>query len=185
MGKRKKQAEVAAVTGPEEAAFLAALEKNPKDANARAAYADWLDEHDQHYEAILQRGAAGLSEVSFKIRRKSDGLFSEGAEGRHRGKKPWTTKGKLWPKLLFLRLHLNEQARDHFRRQRWQSINPPEDFLYQGDTPVDDLEVVVVELRFTVGATMPISLPDEETKKPKPSFTITEPGTPKKKAGRK
>ncbi|MBN9122424.1 MAG: TIGR02996 domain-containing protein, partial [Planctomycetes bacterium] len=61
----------------EERGFVLALKKDPTDATARGAYADWLDEHGRHYDAVLQREAAGLSELRFKVRRKSGGPFSE------------------------------------------------------------------------------------------------------------
>ena len=77
----------------EEKGFLSALKKDPNDATARGAYADWLDEHGRAHEAMLQRASAGLSEIRYKIRRTSDGLFSEGAEGHHEGNRPWTTRG--------------------------------------------------------------------------------------------
>jgi uncharacterized protein (TIGR02996 family) len=156
----------------EENGFLASIEKNPKDATARGAYADWLDEHGRHYDAMLQRAAAGLSEVFFKIRRKSDGRFSEGAEGRHKGNEPWTTRGKLWPTLNHLRAHLTSQIADHNWR-RW-TAQAPARFLYQGDTPVEDLEVVVVELRFTVGARMSLSLLHDKKDRSRVSIKITE-----------
>jgi uncharacterized protein (TIGR02996 family) len=38
----------------EEAGFLITLKQNPDDATARSAYADWLDEHDRPYEALLK-----------------------------------------------------------------------------------------------------------------------------------
>ena len=150
----------------EEKGFLSAIKKNPDDATARGAYADWLDEHGRHYDAMLQREAAGLSELRYKVRRKSDGLFSEGAEGHHEGMKPWTTRGKLWPKMAHLRAHLNTQLQDSRYRAAARRRNlsekerdkEPDEFLYQGDTPLSDLEVVVVELRFVVGARMSLSV---------------------------
>lgn len=42
----------------DEKGSLAAIKKNPKDATARGAYADWLDEHGRAHDAMLQRAAA-------------------------------------------------------------------------------------------------------------------------------
>ena len=160
----------------DEKGFLAAIKKDPKDATARGAYADWLDEHGRAHEAMLQRSAAGLSEIRYKIRRKSDGLFSEGAEGHHQGKEPWTTKGKMWPALAHLRQHINGQISSHYYyRQRSRKSAPPE-FLYQGDTPLSDLEVEVVELRFVVGARMSLSLKFDKPNSSKASIDLTELG---------
>jgi uncharacterized protein (TIGR02996 family) len=124
----------------DEKGFLAAIKKNPKDATARGAYADWLDEHDRPYEALLQREKAGLSEVRYKLRRKSDGLYSEGS-----GRKAvaWSMKGKAWRKLSDLHGHLKLLLRD---RGRYAA------------TPGADLEVVVVEFRAVVAATLPVAL---------------------------
>ncbi|MCI0703664.1 MAG: TIGR02996 domain-containing protein, partial [Planctomycetia bacterium] len=87
----------------DERGFQLAIKKNPKDLTAHGAYADWLEEHDRPYEAALQRAKAGLSEVYFKLRRKSDGLFSEGNEQRYGKKSHWSAKGKMWRKLADLR----------------------------------------------------------------------------------
>ena len=38
----------------EERGFLDAIKTNPDDVTARGAYADWLDEHDRHHDAMLQ-----------------------------------------------------------------------------------------------------------------------------------
>jgi uncharacterized protein (TIGR02996 family) len=50
--KKRKSATNAAAT-PDERGFLDAIKKYPDDATARLVYADWLDEHDRPYEAIL------------------------------------------------------------------------------------------------------------------------------------
>jgi hypothetical protein len=113
--------------------------------------------------------------VFFKIRRKSDGRFSEGAEGHHKGNEPWTTKGKLWPTLNHLRAHLKSQIATYNWRRRW-GTGAPARFLYQDDTPVEDLEVVVVELRFTVGARMSLALQHDKKDKSRVSIKITEVG---------
>ena len=140
----------------EEKGFLLALKKNPNDATARGAFADWLEEHGRAYEALLQRDKAGVAEAWFKLRRKSDGLFSEGLTSGRRTVR-WSTKGKMWRQLGDLRSHL-VGLRGHT--------------LYGGDTPWEDLEVVAIELRLVVAATLPV-------KKTKfgysSSLTITEP----------
>lgn len=159
----------------EEKGFLSAIKANPKDATARGAFADWLDEHGRAHEAMLQRAAAGLSEVRYKIRRKSDGLFSEGAEGRYEGNEPWTTRGKMWPTIVHLRGHLNSQVQDHAHQRRWNRRLPAE-FRYQNDTPLADLEVVVVELRFVVGARMAVSIAGGSKGKSKTAVSFTELG---------
>ena len=124
----------------EEKGFLASIKKNPNDAIARGAYADWLDEHDRPYEALLQRGKAGLSEVHFKLRRKSDVMFSEGPD-RRRGAIRWSTKGKMWRKLSDLHGHLKS--------------TPYGTTASTIETPAKDLEIVVIEVRAAVATTMP------------------------------
>lgn len=135
----------------EERGFLSAIKKSPKDATSRGAYADWLDERGRPYEALLQRGKAELSEVYFKIRRKSDGLFSEGT-GKSGGKH-WSMKGKLWRQLHILRSHLSNYVQLH----RYQSRDGA-GLLYYDDTSWDDLEIVVVEVRVTIGAVLPVEV---------------------------
>ncbi len=124
----------------EEAGFLAALERHPGDAAARGAYADWLDEHDRGYEALLQRGKAGISEVYFKLRRKSDGLFSDGP-----GRKAiqWSAKGRVWRRLSDLHGHLKSALRFEGK---------------YAETPGKDLEVVAIEVRPAVAAILPVAL---------------------------
>jgi uncharacterized protein (TIGR02996 family) len=122
----------------DERGFLLAIKKNPKDVTARSAYADWLDEHDRPYEAALQRGKAGLSEVYYKIRRKSDGLFSTGNKG-------WTTMGwseggKMWRRLTDLLAHMRGLS----------------DTTY-GGTAWKDLEVVFFEVRVTYSVALPLT----------------------------
>lgn len=148
----------------EESGFLAALGTNPDDNTTRAAYADWLDEHDRPYEAILQRGEAGLSEVFFKLRRKSDGLFSE---CNPRRAKQWTTKGKAWRKLSDLRGHLYSRcSRD----------GQPEAVRYLYTVALADLEIVVVETRTVESATLPIVAAREgEGNRARTTINIPEP----------
>jgi uncharacterized protein (TIGR02996 family) len=112
------------VADAEERGFLAALKQDAKDVTSRLAYADWLEEHDRPYEAMLQRVKAGVSETRFKVRRKSDGLFFDGKGG-------WSAKGKDWKQLGHVRAHFTQE-----------SFAP----RYYG-TSWDDLEVVVFEVR--------------------------------------
>jgi uncharacterized protein (TIGR02996 family) len=126
----------------DEKGFLLAIKKNPDDTTARSAYADWLDEHERPYEAMLQRAKAGLSEVYFQLRRKSDGLFSTGQRSRPRTPIRWAAKGKMWRKLADLHSHM---------RGLWDSKT------YSG-TPWSDVEVVVVEVRITFSAALPIEM---------------------------
>lgn len=130
---------------PEERGFLDAIEQNPDDTTARAVYADWLDEHDRPYEAVLQRERAGVAEVRYKLRRKSDGLFAcgqlpwnWGGEGEF-----WSRQGKLWRKLSQLQEHIS-------RARRWSAKT-------YGRTPWSDVEIAVVEVRPVVVATLPIT----------------------------
>ena len=122
----------------DEAGFVAYLEANPNDATAHAAFADWLDEHGRPIEAAEQRAAAGLSEVYYKLRRKSDGLFSESREGNW----AWTTKGKTWRTLIGIRTHIA-----YYRTERH----------YGRDDPLTDLEIVVFEVRPAPLATLPLT----------------------------
>ena len=88
------------MTDVEERGFLKAIKSDPKDVASRLAYADWLEEHGRRHDAILQRAAANVSWVVYKIRRQSDGLFADGRGG-------WTEKGKAWAKLGVLKQHLS------------------------------------------------------------------------------
>jgi uncharacterized protein (TIGR02996 family) len=144
----------------EENGFLLTLKKNPDDSTAHSAYADWLDEHDRHYEAILQRDKAGVSEVWFKLRRKSDGLFSEGrSTSRHRPVR-WSAKGKMWRRLSDLRSHMANMR----------------DSTSYGNTPWTDLEVVVIEIRTSAAAVLPILVERDPTRRwAQQTFTIVEP----------
>ncbi len=151
------------MTGDEKG-FLAAIKKTPGDATARGAYADWLEEHDRPYEAALQRDKAGLSEVYFKLRRKSDGLYSGGRSASHSQPIRWAAKGKMWRKLSDLRSHVAGHVRIRSAYGRGQ--------LY-GDTPWDDLEVVVIEIRENAIAALPLTGPD--AKQPNRDITIVTP----------
>jgi uncharacterized protein (TIGR02996 family) len=116
------------VTNAEEQGFLDALNESPRDRASRLAFADWLEGHDRPYEAMLQRIQAGVSEGRFKVRRRSDGLFSEGGEKDVE----WSQKGKEWKQLAHLRAHLTALT------------HKP---LYGGNTPWEDVEIAVFEVR--------------------------------------
>ena len=126
----------------EERGFLAAIKKNSDDATARSAYADWLDEHERPYEAAQQRSKAGLSEVFFKIRRKSDGLFSTAQRAHAYAPMKWTTAGKMWRKVSDLHSHMRNRS----------------DTKTYAGTAWDDLEVVVLEVRVTYSTALPIAV---------------------------
>ncbi len=121
----------------DEQGFLKALKKNPKDVATHSAYADWLDEHDRPYEAALHRSKAGLSEVYYKIRRRSDGLFSNGTKWQ--AKASWSEGGKVWRRLTDVCAHMRMT-----------------DGKTYGGTAWNDLEVVVVEVRTTFTVALPI-----------------------------
>jgi uncharacterized protein (TIGR02996 family) len=87
----------------EEKGFLKAIKENPSDVASRLAYADWLEEHGRRHDAILQRAAANVSWVVYKIRRKSDGLYSD-------GRYTWNDKGKSWQKLGLLKQHISTNS---------------------------------------------------------------------------
>jgi uncharacterized protein (TIGR02996 family) len=125
----------------EESGFLKALKKNPKDAAASSAYADWLDENGRPYEAALQREKAGLSEVFFKIRRKSDRLFSSGTRSGSYRPLTWSAKGKMWRTLSALHAHLR---------------GPRDTRTYSG-IPWEDVEVVFLEVRVTYTTTLGVA----------------------------
>jgi uncharacterized protein (TIGR02996 family) len=99
---RRKAGKPVPPAGHEEAGFLMALAEDAQDTATRAAYADWLDEHDRAYEAAVQRDKAGMSEVWYKLRRKTDGLFAEPDGPKH-----WTTAGRRWRSLKQLVPHIH------------------------------------------------------------------------------
>jgi len=139
VGKRKQ------MKGADERGFLEAIKKNPDEITTRVAYADWLDEHGRPYEAILQRERAGLSEVRYKLRRKSDGLFACGQLPWNCDTGLWSDRGKMWRKLSQLQEHI-------FRARRWSSRS-------YGGTPWGDVEIAVVEVRPVIVATLPAVAP--------------------------
>ena len=122
----------------EEQGFLKALEEKPDDVATRLAYADWLEEHDRPYRAMLQRVQAGVSQVRYKVRRKSDGLFADSGE-RH---VQWSAGGKEWERLSSVRAHL---AAGSYNER------------YGMNTPWDDVEIVALEVRIHVVGTLPFS----------------------------
>src|SRR5947209_6408495 len=100
----------------EEKGFLKAIKENPGDVASRLAYADWLEEHGRRHDAIVQRAAANVSWVVYKIRRKSDGLYSD-------GRYTWSDKGKAWPKLSLLKQHLSADSSGGFyHATRWAEL---------------------------------------------------------------
>jgi len=134
------------VPDAEERGFLDALKKDLKDSTSRLAYADWLEEHDRPYEAMLQRVKAGVSEARFKIRRKSDGRYFDGKGG-------WSAKGKDWRQLAHIRGHFTS---DSYNAR------------YYG-TSWDDLEVVVFEIRVRPVTVLTVT----QERKPKYGRTVT------------
>jgi uncharacterized protein (TIGR02996 family) len=158
MARRKAVKPVAPPADSEEAGFLVALEKDSKDKATRAAYADWLDEHDRAYEAAVQRDKAGLSEVWYKVRRKTDGLFAEPG-----GREPWTKVGKRWRSLKQVVPHIhNMRDGGRYLAVKWE-----------------DLEIVVTEIRPQDIGTLPVSVRHPYPQWPSlVTFTIDEPVTP-------
>jgi uncharacterized protein (TIGR02996 family) len=126
------------VADVEEQGFLRALQENPTEVATRLAYADWLEEHGRPYRAMLQRVEAGVSQVRYKIRRKSDGLFADSGE-RHVN---WSVGGKEWERLSSVRAHL---AAGSYNDQ------------YGCNTPWDDVEIVAIEVRFHIVGTVPFA----------------------------
>src|SRR5262245_10200245 len=129
--------------GVEEKGFLQSIEEDPEDVATRLAYADWLEEHQRSYEAMLQRVEAGVSEARYKVRRKSDGLFSEGGASNVQ----FSSNGAEWKKVSSVRAHLSQNA--------------PQG-LYGGNTPWDDVEIVVYEVRTHLIGTLPYSFKQPE-----------------------
>jgi uncharacterized protein (TIGR02996 family) len=126
------------VANAEEQGFLQALQENPTDVATRLAYADWLEEHDRPYRAMLQRVEAGVSRVRYKIRRKSDGLFADSGERRVK----WSVGGKEWERLSSVRAHL---AAGSYNDQ------------YGRNTPWGDVEIVAIEVRIHIVGTVPFA----------------------------
>jgi uncharacterized protein (TIGR02996 family) len=135
----------------EERGFLDALKEDAKDVTTRLAYADWLEEHDRKYEAMQQRLKAGVSEARYRIRRKSDGLFSDGWR--------WAEKGYDWRSLKGVRGHFTSTVREG---------------RYHG-TDVKDVEVVVYEVRVEPVAALPVTSRTETDPYAREVVTVHEP----------
>src|SRR5262245_40289664 len=120
----------------EERGFQRAIRENPKDVASYLAYDDWLEEQGRPYDALKQRVKAGVSETRYKIRRKSDGMYSDG--GWPIG---WSETGKNWRRL--------GDVRGHFTACYYKDD-------YAG-TPWSDIEVVVYEVRVQPVVGLPVS----------------------------
>src|SRR5262245_61784312 len=138
-----------------ELGLLRAIEENPGDVASRLAYADWLEEQGRPYEAMQQRVKAGVSEARFKVRRKSDGLFSEGGEKGIQ----WSARGKEWKQLGHVRAHLVQG--------RYKA-------LYGDNTAWDNLEITVFEVRVQLVTALPLAITEDAWKSK--LIRIQEPG---------
>jgi uncharacterized protein (TIGR02996 family) len=127
----------------EERGFLKAIKENPRDVATRLAYADWLEEQNRPYDALQQRVKAGISEMRFKLRRKSDGLFSDAGWPTIE----WSEKGKDWRRIGDAKGHLTGFSRGQ-----------PD----YGGVPWADVEIVVFEVRIQPVATMALSLAEPQ-----------------------
>jgi uncharacterized protein (TIGR02996 family) len=156
---KKKGAGAVADADEQERGFLLALEEKPDDVPTLLAYADWLEEHGRPYRAMLRRVQAGVSQVRYKIRRKSDGLFADSGGMRV----SWSAGGKEWEKLSSVRAHL--------------AVGSSND-KYGTNTPWEDVEIVAIEVRVHVVGTVPFSLGEKTGSAPwrqQRKVTITEP----------
>jgi uncharacterized protein (TIGR02996 family) len=122
----------------EESGFISAIKENPGDMASRLAYADWLEDQGRSHDALQQRVKAGVSQLCYKLRRKSDGLFSDCDEEMP----GWSTGGKQWRRL--------GDVRGHFTRLSYLP-------KYGGNTSWDDLEVVLFEVRTQAVAVLTVS----------------------------
>ncbi len=129
----------------DERGFLKAIKEKPDDVATRLAYADWLEEQARPLDAVRQRAEAGVSEVQYRLRRKSDGLFSDGGEN---APVRWVAQGKAWRKREYLLSHL----RGHLKMYRSH---------YGHGTPWDDLEICVFEVRPQLVVTLSFSVKGE------------------------
>jgi uncharacterized protein (TIGR02996 family) len=143
-----------------EEGFLKAIEDMPDDVTSRQVYADWLEEQGRPYEAMQQRVLAGVSEARFKIRRKSDRLFSEGGTKT----KKWSATGKEWRRLDHLRSHLTAYCGRG---------------AYEG-TPWADLEIVVYEVRPQAIASLRVDRRSDPARGRRLRIFIEEPAGPSK-----
>jgi uncharacterized protein (TIGR02996 family) len=161
MARRKATKPPAPLAEGEEVGFLLALRKSPDDRTVRAAYADWLEERDRPYEAAVQRDRAGLSEVWYKLRRKTDGLF---AEPDSPGPEYWTRTGKRWRSLKALVPHvisMSDRRGSSYFGVKWAN-----------------LEVVVIEIRPVEIGTLPAVTTHHPLYSAYNSFTVPEPVAP-------
>ena len=151
------------MTSAEEKGFLEAIKENPGDVTTLLAYADWLEEHDRPYRAMMHRVQAGVSQVRYKVRRKSDGLFAGSGEYIE-----WSAGGKEWERLSSVRGHLAANSyRDKY-----------------GGVPWDGVEIAVFEIRVRDVGALTFSLSGEggtgstsygRYYKKRKTVTITEP----------
>jgi uncharacterized protein (TIGR02996 family) len=137
---REGQARGKATSATAEQGFLKALKENQQDTTTHLVYADWLEEQGRPHEALQQRVKAGVSEIRYKLRRKLDGMFSEGVDRRV----AWSAQGRSWSQLGNLKWHLTRLASEGS----------------YGGTPWADLEVVVFEVRTQPVAVLPVSFTD-------------------------
>jgi len=116
---------------------------------------------DQVIEIIdIPQAIAGVKEQpvlykQYKLRRKSDGLYSTG--GTH---VRWNQTGKVWNTLTALSGHLAQHKGDSYALTRSYSrfvpINSMSDLAYVG-TMWNDLEIVLLEVRENVSETQEAS----------------------------
>ncbi|MBN9120052.1 MAG: TIGR02996 domain-containing protein [Planctomycetes bacterium] len=161
MARRKATKPAAPLAAGEEVGFLLALRENPDDRTVRAAYADWLEEHERPYEAAVQRDRAGVSEVWYKLRRKTDGLFAE-PDGP--GPKNWTRTGTRWRSLKALVPHVtnvSDRRAGRYLGVKWEN-----------------LEVVVIEIRPVDIGALPAVVTHHPQFRSLISFTVPEPVAP-------
>ena len=128
------------MSSAEERGLLKAIEENPNDVAARLAYADWLEEHDRPYRAMMQRVEAGVSQVRYKVRRKTDGKFAGSGEYIE-----WSEGGKEWERLSSVRGHL---AANSYKEN-------------YGSVPWKDVEIAVFEIRVQLVQALTFTLTGE------------------------
>ena len=144
------------MSSAEERGLLWSIEQYPQDPRPRLIYADWLDDHGRPYRAMMQRVEASVSQVRYKIRRKSDGKFSEGGEHDVQ----WTSRGKEWTEFSKVRAYLALVSRQ--RR-------------YGGNTDWSDVEVAVFEIRVQFVEAIPFTIDREAWRSRGRRLTMAEP----------
>lgn len=159
MARGKATKPAAPLAEGEEVGFLLALRKTPDDRTVHAAYADWLEEHERPYEAAVHRDRAGVSEVWYKIRRKTDGLFAH-PDGS--GPSNWSTTGTRWRSLKALVPHVANVSRRNLGQ--YLGVNRT------------NLEIVIIEVRPVETGTLPVAVTGDGWSR---SFAVTEPVTPR------